>query len=124
MIHFIILSIPWIAESPIEAYFEKKKGKSVSHFWTAVLRGIVMMGLSVIYDYAGTNDWWRVLILQIMLHFMFFNYTYNALTGRKLSYLRNEGIDKTLQIFGWVAVLWFQVVFLASAIMIYLHIPF
>lgn len=122
ILHTLILSIPWILEWWLETYAELKKQVSVNHFWSAALRGLVMLLIAGVYDWIGINDWWRVLILEIALHFAFFNYAYNVRTGRKLFYLRKAGIDKYLEMLTPLGIIWFQLVILTAGYLIFLHL--
>jgi hypothetical protein len=118
IIQFIILLLPLI-EAPIEAWFEIKRKVSISHFWTAAARGTLMFLIAITYTRLGINEGWRVLIMQVALHFMFFNYLYNLLTGRKLTYLRAKGIDGLLRNVPAYGVFFWQLIILITATMVY-----
>jgi hypothetical protein len=60
-----------------------------------------------------------VLIMQVALHFMFFNYLYNALTSRKLAYLRAKGIDGLLRNVPAYGIFLWQIIAMIAAVMIY-----
>lgn len=117
---FLLCLFP-LLEAPIEAWFELKKKLSVNHFWTAVARGILMFGISLVLYASGTTDyWWQGLVLCFGLFFTTFNYLYNVLTKRKWDYLRDKGID------GWekrhvpiIARVFVRAITLAAAIQIY-----
>jgi hypothetical protein len=118
IIQFIILLLPLI-EAPIEAWFEIKRKVSINHFWTAAARGTLMLLIAITYNQLGINEGWRVLIMQVALHFMFFNYLYNLLTGRKLTYLRAKGIDGLLRNVPAYGVFFWQLIILIAATMVY-----
>jgi hypothetical protein len=119
ILHFFILCLPFLSEALIESHFELVEKKELSHFWTAVIRGVVMLGIAITYNLFGINDGWRVLIMQGALHFMFFNYLYNILTKRKLTYLRAKGIDGLLRNVPSYGVFFWQIIIMIAATMIY-----
>jgi hypothetical protein len=118
VLELIILLLPLI-EAPIEAYYEVKKKVSISHFWTAAARGTLMFLIAITYNRLGINEGWRVLVMQVALHFMFFNYLYNILTGRKLTYLRAKGIDGLLRNVPAYGIFLWQIIAMIAAVMIY-----
>jgi hypothetical protein len=59
------------------------------------------------------------LIMQVALHFMFFNYLYNILTGRKLTYLRAKGIDGLLRNVPAYGIFFWQIIVMIAAVLIY-----
>jgi hypothetical protein len=114
-----ILCLPFLVEALIESHFELVEKKELSHFWTAVIRGVVMLGIAITFNQFGINDGWRVLIMQVALHFMFFNYLYNILTKRELTYLRAKGIDGLLRNVPAYGVFLWQIIIMIAATMIY-----
>jgi hypothetical protein len=122
ILQLFILSLPLVLELIYETRKELREKISINHFWSAVIRGALMLVIAGLFNMIGINDWWRALVFMVTLHFMFFNYLYNALTNRKLTYLRDKGIDKVLQQVGWLGVLFFQIILLSVGIMIYFKI--
>jgi hypothetical protein len=112
-----LLALPYILEVLFETYFEKKKGISVNHFWTAVARGALMILIGgMFFKLEWHDNWWEPALVSVAIHFALFNYTYNWITGRKWTYLRSKGIDAVLASLPLMARIFFQVVFLLACL--------
>jgi hypothetical protein len=59
---------------------------------------------------------------MVALHFAFFNYLYNALTNRNLTYLRAKGIDGLLRNVPWWGIAFWQLIILITGLMVYYEI--
>jgi hypothetical protein len=126
-LELLVLLIPTLSEAFIESYLEKAKKISVNHFWTAVLRGVFMLGIALTFHLIGIVLWWQAFVFMVALHFAFFNYLYNWLTrntegGRKWNYLRDKGIDGMLKVLPWWGLMFFQSIILSTGLMVYYQI--
>lgn len=120
IITFIIMLTPVPLEAYIEAFYEKVHKISPSHTWTMVARGVLMLMLGIIIHKAGlTQNAIQPVFTMAAIHFAFFNYLYNHITGRKFYYLRNAGIDRLLQPVGWLGIMFFQVIILTAGVLVF-----
>lgn len=117
---FTITFLPYVLEVTIEAYFEKKKKISINHAWSMVIRVILMVLVGFAAMWLGdTNYWWQGTALSVGIFIALFNYTYNLLTGRKLTYLRKKGIDRIYErVPIWGRIIW-ELCILGSGIIVY-----
>jgi hypothetical protein len=122
ILQLFILCIPFIAEAGIESYFEKVKKVSVNHFWSAIIRGLLMLAIAIAFQLLGIVLWWQALALMVALHFACFNYLYNLFTNRELTYLRSKGIDGALNNLPWWGVALWQLIILITGLMVYYQI--
>lgn len=121
---FLIAFIPYILEVTIEAWFEKRKKISVSHGWTMAVRIVLMFLVGWLLVWLEATDyWWQGTALSVGIFIALFNYTYNILTGRKLTYLRKKGIDRIYEhVPIWGRIIW-ELCVLGSGLIIYFQ-PF
>lgn len=117
---WLITLVPIALEAPIEAYYEIKKKISVNHFWSAVARGAIMIGIGFVLQWRGvTVYWWQGTVLSVGLFIALFNYVYNLLTRRPIMYLRAKGTDRLLALAPpWGRWIW-ELIILGASIQIY-----
>jgi hypothetical protein len=119
LLMILLMMSPYIIEVGIETYYELKKNVSLSHFISAGVRGLLMVIIGALFMKQGwSQSWWEPVILMMVIHFAFFNYTYNWITGRKWNYLRKKGIDKYIAEIPVLALMFLQLWMLVLGVVV------
>jgi hypothetical protein len=118
----LLMMSPYIIEVAVETYYEKVKKVSLSHPWTMAVRALIMVGIGIVFAFMKWSDSiYEPIILMIAIHFALFSYTYNFITGRKWTYLRDGGLDKAMKRLHPFAILFAQVWLLTLGIVVYYY---
>ena len=89
---------------------------------STIFRGVYMVLLAIAFQAMDYNSWWQTLILLVFVHLAFFDWLLNLVRGKDMFYHSDKGTDRIYSRIPWYAEIFFKLLFLYSAIVVYMRL--